>query len=75
VLMPRSLVEEHAGEELAGMVISEEDLVITRDPATLAAIEARRGYPLRKHRSFAELTLALQSVGAVPLQVKNEVAA
>ena len=75
VVMPRSLVEEHAGEDLAGMLISEEDLVITREPATLAAIEARRGYPLRKHRSFAQLTQALRSVGPVPLKVKDEVAA
>ena len=32
-------------------------------------------YPLRKHRSLAQLTHALRSVGPVPLQVKDEVAA
>ncbi len=75
MLMPRSLILEVTGDELAEMTVGEEDFVITRDPATLAAIETRRGEPLRKHRSVVQLAEGMQSAGAVPLKVKNEVAA
>lgn len=74
-LMPELDVQEIAGSALAPVAVGEDDFVVTRDAATLAALRAGRSEPLRKHRSLQELREAMLSVGAQPLLVKNSAAA
>lgn len=69
------VVQQIATSDLAALTPDEDDFVVTRDPATFAALQVRRATPLRKHRSLADLREALRSVGAQPLQVKTEAAA